>query len=304
MPPRWDDLRFLLALARHGTLTAAAASLGVSQPTVGRRIAVLERGMRTPLFERTPTGYRPSEAGRELAIHAARIEELMVAVERVSADRRRIRGSVRVTSSEWMCQTVLGPALGRLGETYPELTVELMAEARRVDVFRGESDIAIRAGRFDHPGLVQRRLATVEFGLYAAPSYLARHGPPALRSGSPDQRFLTLTDDAGLGDVAWLRAHASSAQVTARANGRVLLGVLAAAGGGLACLPRLVGDAMPGLEHVPTSPRPPGRELWLGMRADRRSLPRVRAVADALTRALEEAQPRLAPGPRAGELLD
>ena len=297
MPPRWDDLRFLLALARHGTLTAAAASLGVSQPTVGRRIAVLERRMRTPLFERTPSGYRPSDAGQELAIHAARVEELMVAADRVSADRRRIRGSVRVNASEWLCLTVLGPSLGRLGDSYPELTVELMAEARRVDVFRGESDIAVRAGRFDHPGLVQRRLAMVEIGLYAAPAYLARHGPPDLRAGSPGHSFLTLTDDAGLGDVAWLRAHASEARVTARANGRVLLGVLAAAGAGLACLPRLVGDEVAGLQHVPTSPSPPGRELWLGMRADRRSLPRVRAVADFLAQVIEDAQQRLAPRP-------
>ncbi|HET9157386.1 MAG TPA: LysR family transcriptional regulator [Myxococcaceae bacterium] len=303
MAARWDDLRFVLALARHGTLTAAAASLGVTQPTVGRRLAALERRMRTPLFERTPTGYRPSEAGQELAIHAARIEELMVAAERVSSDRRNIRGSVRVTASEWLCLGVLGPALGRLGDIYPELTVELMAEARRVDVFRGESDIAVRAGRFEHPGLVQRRIAVAEVGLYGSPAYLARHGQPDLRSGSPGHRFLTLTDDAGFGDVAWLRAHASAAQVTVRANGRMLLGAVAAAGGGLTCLPRLVGDEMPELERVPASPGPPGRELWLGMRADRRSLPRVRAVADLLARALEEAQPRLAPGaapPRRG----
>ena len=229
MAARWDDLRFVLALARHGTLTAAAASLGVSQPTVGRRLAVLERRMRTPLFERTPTGYRPSEAGQELAIHAARIEELMVSAERVSSDRRHIRGSVRVTASEWLCLFVLGPALGRLGDTYPELTVELMAEARRVDVFRGESDIAVRAGRFEHPGLVQRRLAIAEVGLYGSPAYLARHGQPDLRSGSPGHCFLTLTDDAGFGDVAWLRAHASAAQVTVRANGR---GAPRGAGGG------------------------------------------------------------------------
>jgi DNA-binding transcriptional LysR family regulator len=295
MADRWDDLRFLLALVRHSTLTAAAASLGVSQPTVGRRIAALERRMRVPLFERTPSGYQPSEAGQELAIQAARVEELMVAAERVSADRRKIRGSVRVTASEWLCLGVLGPALGGLGELYPELTVELVAEARRLDVFRGESDIAVRARRFDHPGLVQRRLAIVEIGLYAAPAYLARHGRPDLRSGSPGHRFLTLTDDAGLGDATWLRAHASAAQVAVRANGRVLLAVLAVTGLGLACLPRLVGDETPGLERVPTSPLPPGRELWLGMRADRRSLPRVRAVADLLGRALEAAQARLAP---------
>jgi len=171
-----------------------------------------------------------------------------------------------------------------------------MAEARKVDVFRGESDIAVRAGRFEHPGLVQRRIAVAEIGLYGSPAYLARHGQPDLRSGSPGHRFLTLTEDAGFGDVAWLRAHASAAQVTVRANGRVLLGAVAAAGGGLTCLPRLVGDETPELERLPASPGPPGRELWLGMRADRRSLPRVRAVADLLARALEEAQPRLAPG--------
>lgn len=295
MPARWDDLRYLLALARHGTLTAAAGALGVSQPTVGRRIAALERRMRTPLFERTPSGFRPSEAGQELAVHAARVEELMMAAERVSADRRRIRGSVRVTASEWLCLEVLAPALARASTEYPDLTVELLAEARRLNVFRGESDLALRAGRFDHPGLVQRRLAVARIALYASPAYLARHGPPDLRAGSPGHRFLTLTEEAGTGDVAWLTAHASAAQVTARANGRVLLAVLAAEGGGLACLPRLVGDATPGLVRVPASPEPPGRELWLGMRADRRSLPRVRAVAGLIAAALAEAQPRLAP---------
>jgi DNA-binding transcriptional LysR family regulator len=296
MAEPWDDLRFLLALARQGTLTAAASSLGVSQPTVGRRIAALERRLGTPLFERTASGYRPSETGQVLALHAERIEEVMVAAEQASADKRRVRGAVKITSSEWLCISVLGPGLGRLSRSYPELTVELVAEARWLNVSRGESDVAVRAARFDQPGIVQRRVAVAELALYAAPSYLAQHGDPDLRNGSAGHRFLTLSDDAGLGDMAWLRVHAARAQVAARANGRILLAALAVGGGGLACLPRLVGDETAGLQRILASPAPPSRELWLGMRGDRRSLPRVRAVADFITAELEAAGARLAPG--------
>ena len=144
MAEPWDDLRFLLALARQGTLTAAATTLGVSQPTVGRRIAALERRLGTPLFERTSSGYRPSEVGQVLTLHAERIEEVMVAAEQASSDKRRVRGAVKLTASEWLCIAVLGPAMGRLASAHPELTVELIAEARRLNVFRGESDVAGR----------------------------------------------------------------------------------------------------------------------------------------------------------------
>ena len=295
MPRPWDDLRFLLALAREGTLTAAATALGVSPPTVGRRIAALERGLGTLLFERSDSRYRPSETGQVLVMHAERIEEVMRSAEQASADKRPVRGAVRVTASEWLCIAVLGPALARLGEAYPELTVELVAEARWLNLARGESDIAVRAARFDQRGVVQRRVAVAELALYAAPSYLAKRGVPDLRAGSPGHRFLTLTDDAGLGDAAWLRVHASGAQVAARANGRILLAALAAGGDGLACLPRLVGDETRGLKRIPVSPAPPGRELWMGMRGDRRALPRVRVVADFFADELHRAASRLAP---------
>ena len=297
MIERWDDLRFLLALAREGTLTAAAIALGVSQPTVGRRISVLEKKVGTPLIERRPDGYLLSDAGQAVVAQAEHIEAAVLAADRATAfDSRRMRGTVKLTSVDWLCSGVLAPALARFGQQHPDVAVELIAEARWLDLPRGESDLAIRTARFEHPGLLQRRVALSEVGVYATSDYLKARGLPDLAAGSPGHRFVTVTDDAGRGDAEWLKAHASSAQVSARANGRLLLATLAGGGEGLALLPRFVGDATPGLTLLKLSPLPPPRELYLGMRPDSRAIPRVRAVAECLSAALEVVAAKLAPG--------
>ena len=198
MIERWDDLRFFLALAREGTLTAAATALGVSQPTVGRRISVLEKKVGTPLIERRPEGYRLSDAGQAVVAQAECIEAAVVAADRATAfDSRSIRGTVKLTSVEWLCGTVLAPALARFGQRHPDMTVELVAEARWLNLPRGESNLAIRAARFEHPGLLQRRVAISEVGVYATSEYLKARGPPDLAAGSPGHCFVTLTEDAG-----------------------------------------------------------------------------------------------------------
>lgn len=297
MIEHWDDLRFLLALARGRTLTAAAAALRVSQPTVGRRVSALEKKLGTPLVEKTPDGYRLSDAGQVLVAQAERIEEAVLAADRAAAlDTWRMRGSVKLTASEWLCSAVLAPALATLGQRHPDVSVEIVAEARWLNLPRGESDLAVRAARFEHAGILQRRVAVAELGLYASAGYVKARGLPDLAAGSPGHRFLTLTDEAGRGDTAWLKAHGWAAEVSARANGRLLLATLAAGGAGLAPLPRLVGDETHGLTWLDVSPVPPPRELWLGMRPDARSIPRVRAVAEVVTAALRDVANRLAPG--------
>ena len=117
MIERWDDLRFLLALAREGTLTAAATALGVSQPTVGRRISALEKEVGTPLIEKRPDGYRLSDAGEAVLAQAERVEAAVLAADRATAfNSRRMRGTVKLTSAEWLCGAVLAPAIARLSE--------------------------------------------------------------------------------------------------------------------------------------------------------------------------------------------
>src|SRR5262245_3566302 len=98
----WDDLRFVLAVARGGTLSAAARALAVAQPTVGRRLAAFERAVGARLFERGVAGLGLTAAGHAVIAHLERMEQEALGVERLVRGRDAgVRGSVRITASEW-----------------------------------------------------------------------------------------------------------------------------------------------------------------------------------------------------------
>jgi DNA-binding transcriptional LysR family regulator len=112
----WDDLRYFLALARHGTLSAAAHALSVSQPTMGRRLDALETRMGTKLFLRTPAGHALTAAGSEILRRVENLEREVVGIERVAVGRDAgERGLVRVTTTKWFAAAVLPSILGPLG---------------------------------------------------------------------------------------------------------------------------------------------------------------------------------------------
>jgi DNA-binding transcriptional LysR family regulator len=278
----WDDYRFFLAVARRGTLSAAARELGVSQPTVGRRIAALERRLGAQLYVRRPDGFALSDAGGQMLEHAERIErDVLGAERRVSGRDVGLRGVVRITASEWLCTSLLPPIVRDVLARHPHLELELVADTRRLDLARREADLALRPRRFEQATIVQRRVGAVAFGLYAAPPYLASHGLPRPGDGG-GQIVISMLD--GVGDVVreWLGATLPRASRAVRTNGRDAMLTLAVAGVGLACLARPVGDAIAGLVHVAIDPPPPSPDLWLGMHRDARATPRIRTVAGLL----------------------
>jgi DNA-binding transcriptional LysR family regulator len=291
----WDDLRFFLALARRRTLSAAARELEVTQPTVGRRIAALERRLGVSLMTRRSDGFVLSLAGTQVLEHAERMEADALAVERrVSGRDEGVQGVVRVTASEWLVTNVLSPMLARLLARHSRLTVELVADTRHANLARREADIALRPTRFDQQSIVQRAVAKIGFGLYASRAYLDAHGSP--RSGDGDgHAVITMADDVG--DVAreWLLCALPSATPVVRTNGRDAMVAVAVAGVGLACLSRIVGDRVAELHRVSLRPAPPTATLWMGMHRDARATPRVRAVAEHLAASLGQLRRELAP---------
>lgn len=292
----WDDLRYVLAVARGGTLSAAARALGVSQPTVGRRVDALEHAVGARLFTRGATGYAPTTAGQALVAHVTRMEaEALAAERRVSGHDAGVRGAVRITASEWLAIRVLGPAAAALAERHPGLTLDVVADARRLNLARREADLAIRPRGFDQRDVHQRRLARMQLALYASPAYLSAHGVPDPTRGCEGHQLIVMQDD--IGDVArgWLTSHAGRARVTVRTNGREAMATTAAAGAGLACLPRLVGDAFSSLRRIALSRPPPERILYLGVHRDARAIPRVRAVIGFLVDELARLETALAP---------
>lgn len=289
----WDDLKFFLAVARHGSRSAAARVLHVAQPTVGRRLAALERRLGARLF----SGSELTATGQRMLHHAERMELDALAAERIGAGRDvGVRGKVAVTASEWLVQRVLARAFAPLLASHPALEVDLRADTRPLNLARREADVAVRPARFDQQEIIQREVAVLAFGLYASDAYLAERGLPDFSAGAPGHALIAMSESlATIVDVEFLPRVASRARVVARTNGRESMATLVAAGVGLAVLPRLVGDAIPGLRWLSTPVEPPRRSLWLGVHRDVRSVPRVKAVAAHLATELHRLRPVLDP---------
>ncbi|HEY5946831.1 MAG TPA: LysR family transcriptional regulator, partial [Kofleriaceae bacterium] len=250
----WDDLRFFLAVARRRTLSAAATELAVTQPTVGRRISAFERRLGAKLYVRRPDGFALTAAGMKMLEHAERMERDALTAERLVSGRDAgVRGVVRVTASEWLITSVIGPMTSALIALHPHLELELIADQRHLNLSRREADIALRPRRFDQQTVKQRATVTLGFGLYATPRYLAKHGVPRSGDGA-GHTVIGMLD--GVGDVAkdWLAALLPASSRTVRTNGRDAMATLAAADIGLACLARIVGDELRALQRVPTTP--------------------------------------------------
>lgn len=284
----WDDLRFFLAVARHGTLSAAARVLAVTQPTVGRRLAGCEQKLGAQLFERTPTGLALTEVGRAMLPQAEQMETHALYAENLATGRSAgLSGSVRITAAEWAARSLVGPVLGPLLVRHPGLSLELVADARHLSLAKREADVALRASKFTHPDVVQREIAPLGFGLYASDAYLARRGTPDFAAGCVGHTFIEMIDGlANLADYEWLPKLTGKARAVVRTNGREPMATMALAGIGIACLPRFLGDATSGLRRLTTPAVAPPRKLWLGVHRAARGTPRVRTVVTYLIEAL------------------
>lgn len=291
----WDDVRFFLAVARGGSLSNAAKELGVAQPTVGRRLRALEARLGAKLLVAKSDGQELSATGRRMLAHAERAEQEMLGVERVAAGRDAgFRGQVTLTASEWMLESVVGPLLAPFVQRYPEIELGLLAESRHLSLLRREADLALRPSHFEHAEVVEREVAVLGFGLYASHAYLAEHGMPDFSRQAEGQRLIAMSEAlTKVVDVAWLPAFTGRAQVVARANGRGPMLTMAAAGVGMACLPRFLGDAMPSLRKLETPLPEPQRKLFLGMHKSARGVPRVKASFSFLVESFRRLRPAL-----------
>lgn len=178
-PIAWDLYRTLLGVLEEGSLSGAARALGLTQPTVGRQVAALERALATPLFVRSPTGLVPTEAALALRGHAQAMASTAAALERAAASQGEgVRGVVRITASHVVGLEVLPRALPALRERHPDLAVELVLSNRVHDLLRQEADVAVRMTPPKQAALVTRHVGHIELGLHAHPDYLARHGRP------------------------------------------------------------------------------------------------------------------------------
>ena len=177
----WRLVRSFLAVLDLGSLLAAARSLGVSQPTLGRHITELESQLASVLFERTGRGLLPTRTALQLAQGARQMQDGALQLSRTLAGTKsQASGTVRITASVPVAVQLLPPILLNLRLALPDIQIELVSSNQVSNLLRREADIAIRMVRPDQTSLVARKLGEAAVGAYAHRDYLARRGVPAL----------------------------------------------------------------------------------------------------------------------------
>lgn len=292
----WDDLQSFLAVARHGTLSAAARALSVTQPTMGRRLSGMEERTGVRLLAKTPRGYTLTPAGEAILGHVERIEAETLAVERRITGRDiRLEGVVRLTTIEILAVDLLTPVFARLRRDHPGIMLDVAADARSLSLTRREADIALRLARLTQNDLAVRKVASLGFGVYASADYLDRRGLPDLTAGAPGHvTILNPSEAMGLPEMAWFAALTHQAPAAIRHNSRYGQRAAAEAGMGLALLSRFMGDGT-GLVRLATPVPPPMRDIFLAVHNDIRHTPRIRAVTEAIAASMRAGADRLAP---------
>ena len=283
-PVPWELYRTFLAALDGGSLSAAARRLSVTQPTVGRHLAALEKALGCLLFTRTPTGLQPTDRALALRELAQAMESTAAALARTaSVQGRDIAGSVRVSVSEVIGIEVMPPLLAALSHAHPGLKVELVLSNQVQNLLRREADIAVRMAVPRQQQLIARRIGRIEVGLHAHTRYLERRGVPK-QASDLEQHCIIGFDSATEFNRGVLKNFGGFRRslFTFSSDSDVAQLALIRAGAGIgACqVPIARRDAQ--LVHVLAKQVRFDMETWITMHEDLRSVPACRAVFDAL----------------------
>ena len=288
MTLNWDDLRFLLALRRAGSLGAAARQLKVEASTASRRLGSLEAALGAQLAARTPEGLVLNEAGLAASDLAETMERgLHELVGRIGGDSQRTEGIVRLATTESMA-VLLMRGLVPLRDDYPSLQIELVVSSASLDLMRREADVALRLFRETHPTLIARKIGEVGWSVFASRDYVER-------AGIVPREGLALDGLAVVGykepvsraaGPCWLAENTRPAQIALSGDSVASVVSAVRAGLGVSALPCFLVAEHPTLVRL--TPAGVARsEAFVVIPPDHRDTFRVRLVMDALASLFE-----------------
>ena len=283
----WDDARVFLAVARHGSLRAAGRALGLSQPTIGRRLAAFEAAFGGPaLFDRLPEGLRINTAGAALIETAEQLEDAALALERRHAAASPVlSGTVRVSVGEFAASFLARHLASTSGAALPpRITLELVETQQTANLARREADLALR----HHPP-ESGDLYVTKAGVFACAVYRRR--------GAEGDAWVTYTEEqAHYPTARWVqeRLRESGSGVALRASTMPMQSAAIRTGAGCGVLPCFIGDADPLLERLTSPVAEIAAEYWIIVHRDLRRTACVRAVIDWIRSLFDEHRQELA----------
>ncbi len=285
----WDEYRTAYEVVRHGTVSGAAAALGVHHATVIRHVDALEARLGVKLFQRHARGYTPTEAGADLARVAQATDDQFAQLgARLTGQGAAVSGELVVTTLASFVPRLL-PVLAQFRAAHPEVRITCRTGRRLFRLEYGEAHVAIRAGSPPRePDNVVQELTTVRPALFAAPAYVARRGMPTGADLLTHDFIGPDSDNPGPPALKWLVANVPADRIVFRANDETSLTVALLAGLGL-------GFASPGEDRDLIEVMPPRAEwsstLWLVTHMDLHRTAKVQALTRFLKAAMADGAP-------------
>ncbi|MGN7782747.1 LysR family transcriptional regulator [Mycolicibacterium sp. 22603] len=296
-----DNLRYFLEVARAGRLSDASRVLEVDHTTVGRRITALERSVGERLFDRAPSGWRLTEAGKRMMPRAEAVESaVMAAYDVQGATPDVLTGSIRITATDGFGAFIIAPHLVELKSAHPRLSVELVTATVHNAVSERHFDVAVTLERPTSRAVRSEVLCHYDLGLYATAEYLDAH-PPIAKIADLRAHTLIWYVNA-LMDVEPLRIldelpHVQN--VDAQISNITGHWLAARSGLGVAPLPAYIANGDERLIRVLPDAFSVRRLYWLVVPRELERLERVRTVC-AFLRDTVQAHPDLSLGKRKG----
>ncbi len=286
----WDDVRYFLAVARGGSVRAAAGRLGVDHSTVLRRVARLEERLGAHLFEKLPSGYRMTDAGEEVLEFATQMETSSHLLEtRVFGRDQNVRGLLRVTLAPTLATHLLMPDFAEFARLHPDIEMEVLSSGELANLTKREADVAIRVV-YDRKTLPLNLHGVRGPALYGA-VYASRDRLAASRAGATEPMRWIVISDFGIPD--WVREIPTTGAPFRTTDGEAQIAA-ARQGLGMTTLPCFVGDADPLLARVPGSGLHLYGTLWLLTQGETRKTKRVRLFTNFVSRRFAAHAPLLA----------
>ena len=286
---KWDDLKYVLAIAKAGSITKAAKTLKVTHSTVSRRLAGMEERLGTRLFERHPEGFLPTTAGQEALEAAHRVEAEVLALDtRITAHDAELEGSLRVTAAQLLFQAQLAEIMSAFAERHPRIELEMIAANEILSLHRREADIAIRVTDKPDENLFGRLATGQRRAFYMSKGFAAKM--ESVFAVNPDQPPLPCVTFAwwGRGVPREIRSRYPGAYINLVADDMIALHAAVKAGMGIGRMPCFLGDPDPDLVRVPGHEPSRYFDIWLLTHPDLKNVARIRAFMSFAASAYKE----------------
>lgn len=282
----WDDLRIALALSREKTFAATARLLGVNESTISRHLFRLEKSLNAQIFNKTPNGFIPTQAGIDL-LRYVEIAELQIEAGQIAVkgENSKIAGRVRITSVPMIINQVLVPALKPFIQKYKDLEIELIAETADLSLYRREADIALRLARPQKDmQAISQRIGTLAYATYQARSSTENNASEALPWITYENRMEKLPQ------AQWIASKIKENDLNGPNvlvnDAETLLHCLKS-GVGKSLIPVKIGDKDPDLVKIADETEQLVREIWLLVNSDLRELQRFKVTIDWIKSAIK-----------------